>query len=182
MAARLPAATAAPSPPTPPKRSSQSMLAQIHIQAWRALGLLRRDRVSLLLLLGQAPLVAGLLLLLVQPDTLLGMHQAGQVQRGAAGQLLFVLVLAGLWFGIISAARSIASERLIYERERRAGLSIIAYLVAKLAVLAGWRCSRRRCCLAPSAWVSPTRPMQGCCCRCHWNCLVRCCWRRWCSL
>ncbi|NJO07583.1 MAG: serine/threonine protein kinase, partial [Chloroflexaceae bacterium] len=137
VAARLPAATAAPSPPTPPKRSSQSMLAQIHIQAWRALGLLRRDRVSLLLLLGQAPLVAGLLLLLVQPDTLLGMHQAGQVQRGAAGQLLFVLVLAGLWFGIISAARSIASERLIYERERRAGLSIIAYLVAKLAVLGG---------------------------------------------
>jgi len=53
----------------------------------------------------------------------------------AVGMTAFLLGLAAVWFGCSNAAREIVAERSIYRRERMVGLSAIAYLGSKVAVL-----------------------------------------------
>jgi len=79
-----------------------------------------RDSVSLLVQLAQAPFI-GILLLYA----FYGMHLS---------QPTFLLVFIALWFGTNNAAREIVSERVIYEREHRCGLSPAAYLLSKIIV------------------------------------------------
>jgi ABC-type multidrug transport system ATPase subunit len=50
---------------------------------------------------------------------------------------LFVTALAAIWFGCSSTAREIVTEWPIYRRERMVGLSIGAYVLAKMTVLLG---------------------------------------------
>jgi hypothetical protein len=50
--------------------------------------------------------------------------------------LRFVLSLSAVWFGCIGACREIVKERAIVERERLLGLSMRAYVLSRLQVLA----------------------------------------------
>jgi ABC-type transport system involved in multi-copper enzyme maturation permease subunit len=62
------------------------------------------------------------------------------VGRGAnafdAKTVLFMLSTVAVWFGIINAAREITKEGAVYRRERLAGLSVGAYVLSKVIVLA----------------------------------------------
>ena len=59
----------------------------------------------------------------------------GSIERDTP-LLHFVLGLAAVWLGCTAACQEIAKERAILERERFFGLSIVAYVGSKMAVLA----------------------------------------------
>ena len=87
------------------------------------------DRVNLGLLLGQAPVV-GLLLILVADSRSFTRDNVGSSQ-----QVLLMVTLAAIWFGTINAAREIVKERPIYQRERMVNLRIWPYILSKFRVL-----------------------------------------------
>jgi ABC-type multidrug transport system ATPase subunit/ABC-type multidrug transport system permease subunit len=62
--------------------------------------------------------------------TLIGEHSA---QRRAS--VLFLLIAAAIWFGVVNAAREIVSEKSVMQRETRAFLCIFPYLAAKVFIL-----------------------------------------------
>ncbi|OQX27166.1 MAG: hypothetical protein BWK80_06640 [Desulfobacteraceae bacterium IS3] len=62
--------------------------------------------------------------------SMIGEHSA---QRRAS--VLFLLIAAAIWFGVVNAAREIVSEKSILQRETRAFLCIFPYLTAKVFVL-----------------------------------------------
>lgn len=120
--------TAAPSPKGP--------IGQISTLTRRYLAVLRADRANLLLLLGQAPLL-GLLLLAVFPPGQLAPPGPTELRIfSLAALLLYNLVQAATWLGMSNAVREIVKERSVFRRERATGVSITAYLVSKVAVLA----------------------------------------------
>ena len=76
------------------------------------------------------------LLLLVQAPLLAGMAVAvwGNVDS-ANNSLYFVMVLSCIWVGCMDACREIVKERALFLRERMFNLEIGAYLYSKLRVL-----------------------------------------------
>jgi ABC-type multidrug transport system ATPase subunit len=90
--------------------------------ARRYMEVLGRDRFNLLILFGQAPIVAFLLYLVVGRD----------VPRDFP---FFVLALVAVWFGTSVAAREIIRERAVYNRERMVNLGLLPYVGSKLFVL-----------------------------------------------
>ncbi len=96
----------------------------------RYMHVLTRDKINLLILFGQAPIIALLTYLVV----------------GASAQRdfpYFILALVALWFGTSIAAREIIRERAVYNRERMVNLRLIPYVGSKLLVLAlivSWQC------------------------------------------
>lgn len=96
----------------------------------RYVDLLFSDRLNLLVLLLQAPLIA--LVVGAVFDT------GGDLPKRAVAesQIAFVLVLSAIWFGCINSAREIVKELPIYLRERAVTVAIPSYLFSKLAPLA----------------------------------------------
>jgi ABC-type multidrug transport system ATPase subunit/pSer/pThr/pTyr-binding forkhead associated (FHA) protein len=139
VADRLAEAPAGPSVGEPGGRSAGrargSPLRQFRILTRRYLDLTLQDRRNLLILLLQAPLIALLLLLVAQSDTLIGATGAGLIPRGEAKKVLFMLATVSVWFGIINAAREITKELPIFRRERLVNLRIGPYLLSKVVVL-----------------------------------------------
>lgn len=80
-------------------------------------------RHSLLLLL-QAPIIAGLMVLVWR-----------NVEQATAS-LYFVMVLTAIWFGCTTASREIVKERAVFFRERMIGVEVPAYVFSKLRILA----------------------------------------------
>lgn len=80
------------------------------------------DLTGLLWTIGQAPLIA--LLIILRWDS-----------WQATDTLHFILALSVHWFGLINACREIAKERSIYDRERLFDLSVAAYLFSKVKIL-----------------------------------------------
>ena len=107
-------------------------LRQWGILARRSALIKRKDLAATALLIGQAPIIAGLLLLVY----------GGRIGDGLffdtlrdAPSSLFLLVAAAVWFGCQNAAREIVAERAIYRRERMVNLLIPSYVLSKFAVL-----------------------------------------------
>ena len=92
---------------------------------------LGRDRRTLAILLGQAPIIA-LLIALLYPAHVLAVSDR-QPTRGA--QFVFLLVTAALWLGLIDSCREIVKERSIVLRELAVGVRLDAYLLAKASLL-----------------------------------------------
>jgi ABC-type multidrug transport system ATPase subunit len=141
-----------------------SAFQQFQVLARRYLELIRRDFVSLAVLLAVMPLIGLLLLVMAKPDDLVGKNaqtikteiqqaiddklagqdpdvpdeqfQASYTVAGAAQKLLFMLALAANLLGIFAAAYEIIKEEAIYRRERMVNLKILPYLLSKVAVLA----------------------------------------------
>jgi len=119
-------------------RKVKSASAQAKVSGWRQfwiltrryVQLMRQDRVNLLVLLLQAPII-GLVLALVAGDNI---FQAGkapiQTQR-----VLFILAIVAVWFGTSNAARELTKENAIYLRERLVNLKVLPYIMSKVAVL-----------------------------------------------
>jgi len=96
----------------------------------RYVDLLLADRINLLVLLLQAPLIA--LVVGGVFDT------SGEPleQAAAQSQIAFVLVLSSIWFGCINSAREIVKELPVYLRERSVTVTLAPYLASKLVPLA----------------------------------------------
>lgn len=92
---------------------------------------LARDRRTLAVLIGQAPVMA-LLIALLYPANLLARPDS---QPTRSAQFVFLLVTAALWLGLIDSCREIVKERSIIIRELNVGVRLDAYLIAKATLL-----------------------------------------------
>jgi len=81
-----------------------------------------RDKLNLLILLAQAPIIALLVFFAM------GANQPRDFAY-------FVLSLVAVWFGTSISAREIIRERAVYSRERMVNLGLMPYLFSKLFVL-----------------------------------------------
>jgi ABC transport system ATP-binding/permease protein len=127
----------APRPPQTPVRQRAGILQgrsfgpQARVLTARYFRTSLRDRRTLAILLGQVPVIAFCVAalfpakLFVRPD----------LQPNKSAQMLFLLITAAIWLGLISSCREIVKERSIVGRELTVGVRIDAYLAAKLVVL-----------------------------------------------
>ena len=109
----------------PPKRRTSPVDA---VRQWATLTrryfeVLSRDKFNLLILFGQAPIIAFLTYLVV----------GAKLPRDFP---YFVLGLVSIWFGTSIASREIIRERAVYTRERMVNLRLFPYVGSKLFVLA----------------------------------------------
>ena len=111
-------------PPAPVKRrpTVTDSMRQAKTLAQRYFEVLARDRMNLLILFIQAPIIAVLTYLVVGA-------------KDPRDFPYFVLALVAVWFGTSIAAREIIRERAVYSRERMVNLGILPYLGSKLVVL-----------------------------------------------
>jgi ABC-type multidrug transport system ATPase subunit/pSer/pThr/pTyr-binding forkhead associated (FHA) protein len=124
-------------PIAPPPRarthllSGRSLVKQTTTLTSRYARTLWRDRRTLAILIGQAPVMA-LLIALLYSAHLLALPDR---QPTRSAQFLFLLVTAALWLGLIDSCREIVKERSIVTRELAVGVRIDAYLLAKSSLL-----------------------------------------------
>jgi len=104
---------------------------QLSTVARRQVRLIRADR-GYLIFLSLLPFVLGGLALLVPGDT--GFGQSGADVSGELTQILVVLILGAAFMGCSLTIRDLVGERMVYQRERAAGLLPSAYLTAKIVV------------------------------------------------
>jgi hypothetical protein len=115
---------------TPNRRAG---LAQWVTLLQRTLVVKRRDIWNTVILLGQAPLIALLLILGF------GESSSSGVDPHNVTTVLFLEAVAALWFGCSNSAREIIGEWAVYRRERMAALKIPSYVLSKFTVL-GFLC------------------------------------------
>ncbi|MEA2398388.1 MAG: transport system ATP-binding/permease protein [Thermoleophilaceae bacterium] len=130
--------TAAPAEVKPPAEGSGAtagrrpkLIRQTRVLAARQALVFVRDRKNLALLFGQVPILALLDALIFQSGIF---HHIGG-NPGDGVQLMFLTVLAPIWFGALDSAREIVKERPMRDREAAIGVRLDAYLFAKCAVL-----------------------------------------------
>ena len=109
----------------PPRRHTSIVDA---VRQWgtltrRYLAVLSRDKFNLLILFGQAPIIAFLTYLVVGKNS-------------PRDFPYFVLALVSIWFGTSVASREIIRERAVYTRERMVNLRLLPYVASKVFVLA----------------------------------------------
>lgn len=158
-----PATTPAP-PAGHTTRQKDSPWRQWSVLTQRYLDLIRRDSLSLAILLAVMPLIGLLLLIMANRSDLTGLSAPGiaaEVQQeindawqqeddpsndndqfdgtyqvaGSSQTLLFMLALGANLLGMFGAAYEIVKEEAIYQRERMVNLSLAPYLLSKIAVL-----------------------------------------------
>lgn len=88
----------------------------------RYFAVLLRDKLTLFILLAQAPVIA------LMTFFVMGREQPRDF-------VYFVLALVAMWFGTSVSAREIIRERAVYKRERMVNLGLIPYLASKLFVI-----------------------------------------------
>ena len=108
----------------PPRRHTSIVDA---VRQWatltrRYLAVLSRDKFNLLILFGQAPIIAFLTYLVVGA-------------KSPRDFPYFMLALVAIWFGTSVASREIIRERAVYTRERMVNLRLLPYVGSKLFVL-----------------------------------------------
>lgn len=147
-------------------RQIGSPLQQFGVLVRRYFELIRRDVMSLFILLAVMPIIGLLLLIMAKPYDLVGkpssdirhtiQQEIGDKQAeqnpardderftgsygvaGSAQKLLFMFALAANLLGMFAAAYEIVKEEPIYRRERMVNLQIPPYLASKLLVLGGF--------------------------------------------
>jgi ABC-type multidrug transport system ATPase subunit len=119
-----------PGPALAPERVAP-LPAQSRILASRYRLTLLRDRRTLAVLLGQAPLIGAAIGLALPAAVLERPVVAGYF----AVMLGFLLTVGSLWLGVISSCREVVKEKEIVYRELATGVRMDAYLAAKCLVL-----------------------------------------------
>lgn len=112
-------------PIEPPRRPPHKRRPALPILLQRQADLLRGDVKNLLLLAGQPLLIGALIALAAAGD------------KDPSATKLFLGCIAAFWMACGNAAPELVRERVIFERERFAGLGIGAYVVAKFLSFAG---------------------------------------------
>lgn len=113
----------APQPTAPEQKKGWIDWFQGNILADRYLETILADWKNTGLLLAQAPILAGLAVMVW-----------GNVGK-ANTALYFVMTLSVIWIGCMDACREIVKERPLFLREKMAGLDVGAYLYSKVRVL-----------------------------------------------
>ena len=103
------------------------LMHQIKVLSSRHLHILKNDRVRLMLLLLQAPIL-GLLISFVADGT-----QFEQLEMTKS--LLFALSCSAFWVGTLNSIQEICKERIILRREYMTGLRLDSYILSKLLVM-----------------------------------------------
>ena len=133
--ADVPPTTDVPIPAVPRGRSKllsgRSLLGHTRALTGRYARTLLRDRRTIAILLGQAPVMAALIGLLY-PRHLLRLPDH---QPSHSAVFVFLLVTAALWLGLIDSCREIVKERSIILRELVVGVRLDAYLLSKATLL-----------------------------------------------
>jgi ABC-type multidrug transport system ATPase subunit/pSer/pThr/pTyr-binding forkhead associated (FHA) protein/ABC-type multidrug transport system permease subunit len=112
----------------PNKKTSTKFLSGSLILCKRNLHTLINDRIRLLLILLQAPLLAMLISIVADGNQ----FDDYRITRS----LLFALSCSAFWIGILNSIQEVCKERNILKREYMAGLRLDSYIVSKLAMLA----------------------------------------------
>ncbi|MGW3200874.1 ATP-binding cassette domain-containing protein [Streptomyces sp. NPDC001118] len=121
----LPEAVPMPKPPR--------WMAQLSGLVRRQLAVMASDR-RFVGLLAFLPIVLGLACAVIPAD--FGLRRApGGMPNLDAGTILGSVAISTCFMGAANSVRELVKERLIYERERAAGLSRSAYLISKITVL-----------------------------------------------
>jgi len=115
-------ASAHVSAPAKRRGSFGDWLRQWATLARRYLEVLSADKFNLLILFGQAPIIAMLTYLVVGA-------------KAPRDFVYFVLALVSLWFGTSVAAREIIREQAVYKRERMVNLRLLPYVGSKILIL-----------------------------------------------
>ena len=123
-----PAVDLAPVTTSPPR---SGLLRQGALLALRNADILVRSRLTLAVLVGSPILVISMMAVLFPPG---GFEQIGPGSVGPV-QTVFWVAFAGFFFGLTYGLLQIVGELSVFRRERFAGLSVVAYLGSKLAVL-----------------------------------------------
>jgi ABC-type multidrug transport system ATPase subunit len=113
----------APAPQTAAERAAAKKkpdLQQFLVQTRRYSEIKFNDRIFSAILLIQAPLLAGLDILVTTTN---------------GARLLFLIIFGAIWYGFTNATREIVGEQPIYKRERQTGLGIPSYVFSKVVVL-----------------------------------------------
>jgi len=138
------------------------VLRQLLTLGQRMLAVKRSDAWNTALLLLQAPVIGTLVAAVFSSKTRTALEEATWADVSSAlGMTAFLLALAAVWFGCANAAREIVAERAIFRRERMAGLSPLAYMGSKLAVLSAFCLVQ---CAVLIGIVAPSCGLQG-----HWG-------------
>ena len=115
----------------PDDRHSPSVLLQWWLLTRRNAEVLVRNRLTLAILLGSPVLVTAMMGVLFQPGAF---ERQGAVGVSPA-QVVFWVAFAGFFFGLTYGLLQIVGELAVFRREHRSGLSIGAYVAAKIGVL-----------------------------------------------
>ncbi len=116
-----------------PRPARPHAIPQLRLLVSRYLKLTMRDRRNLLLLLGQAPILALFGVALFRS----GLFDRQGGAPSDAVNMLFLMVITVAWLGAIAAAPEVVKERGVLEREAAVGARLGAYLTSKLVVLFG---------------------------------------------
>lgn len=116
-----------------------SRIQQFWLLTRRYVNVMLHDPPTVIMLLLQAPIIAGLVWLLADHNVLHNVAAGIQVnnmpQDAYAQEVLFTMIASAIWFGIINAAREIVKEEPIYRRERAVNLRLMPYVLSKVVVL-----------------------------------------------
>lgn len=111
---------------------------QFQVLAQRYAETIKGDPRNLLILLLQAPVIGLILSFLYDRNTFsadLATKPGSSPPVKDAPELLFLIVIAALWFGTVNSARELTKERPIFMREQLAGVRVWPYLLSKVAIL-----------------------------------------------
>ena len=113
-----------------PPPSARPFGLELRMLAARYRRTLTRDRRTLSLLLGQAPLIGFLIVIVFHPNAL---STTGSPTD--AIEIVFMLMTGAIWLGVATACREVVKERGLVEREFDVGVRLDAYILAKAYVL-----------------------------------------------
>lgn len=102
------------------KRRDDSFFKQLYWLTARYFNIKTNDRTNTLILLLQAPIIAGLIAMIFDELTM---------------SVLFLMTISAIWFGANNSAKEIVDELPIYRRERMFNLRILPYILSKIIVL-----------------------------------------------
>ena len=124
--------------PSPPEANAPTRpyrrvgpLRQGALLTLRNADVLVRSRLTLAVLIGSPVLVISMMAVLFRAG---GFEQSGAGSLGPV-QTIFWVAFAGFFFGLTYGLLQIVGEFSVFRRERLAGLSVVAYLASKVAVL-----------------------------------------------
>ncbi|HEU5471000.1 MAG TPA: ATP-binding cassette domain-containing protein [Actinophytocola sp.] len=129
-----PAGTGPAAPASAPRRVPA--IRQWWLLVVRDLDILIRDRLTLAILVGSPVMIALMFLMLFRP----GAFDPGHPSPGTTVMILFWIAFGGFFFGLTYGLAQICDEFPILRRERRAGLGLWPYLLAKVGFLVPLLC------------------------------------------
>lgn len=109
------------------QNQNQNFKKHFKVLTKRYFKLIMNNKTRLMMLFLQIPAIVFLLSLVFNSDTFDNYDQAQAI--------LFSLVCASLWLGLLNSIQEICKERTILKREYNSGLNLLAYFASKVVVL-----------------------------------------------